>query len=100
MINSLATSSTPPATTVSQPQTNAYAEPAKDTGAQTQAASAKPQPQSDVRLMIEQNKDAPGFVYKLVDSLTGATLAEIPRQTDETPAPDGYVAGQMVRATA
>ena len=48
--------------------------------------------------MIEENKGHPGFVYTLVDSVTGAVLAEIPREAAVASA--GYAAGRVVSTTA
>ncbi len=65
------------------------------------ADAAPVKPQSDVRLMIEEKKDAPGFIYKLVDAVTGAVLAEIPREAPSTATvSDGYATGAVVSTTA
>lgn len=103
MITSLSTVSTLPASTAAPQSTvanppKALPDPTANAAPKDDKAAA--QKQSDVRMTIEENKDAPGFIYKLVDSVTGATLAEIPRETDATLTSNGYAAGKVISTTA
>lgn len=108
MINTLAIDpSTAPATSLQSlpadraPGSFATAEKSVASTTSAEATPAKPAAQPDIRLMIEENKDAPGFIYKLVDSITGVTLAEIPREADSTATVShSYTAGAVVSTSA
>ena len=56
---------------------------------------------SDVRLLIEKNREADGFVYKLVDSVSGQLLNEIPDETVKNLSIDAaYDAGDVISTVA
>jgi flagellar protein FlaG len=53
--------------------------PTADTGT-SQAPSAPVQLQSDLRLVIEDDKAAGSYVYKTVDTRTGKVVSQLPRE--------------------
>ncbi len=102
MINNLAVSlpASPPQPAVADRLAKAAATLAASGSAPHAGAAAIPASQPGVRLMVEEKHDAPGFIYKLVDSVTGRTLAEIPREPDAAPhVSNGYSAGRVVTTT-
>lgn len=80
-----------------------------DSSAPAPAASPSPPPTpapegkraSDLRLTIEEDRHSGVFVYKLVDSVTGVVINEIPRERVQAMGqqPD-YAAGAVVQTSA
>ena len=65
----------------------------------TVAAECTAPAQPPVRLMVTEAPET-GYVYQIVDALTGLLIAEIQRQEAGALDPSGYVAGALVSTKA
>ena len=81
-----------------EPPREPEAEPAQPVA--EKAPPAAP-PKSDLRLVIERDKDNAYYVYRLVDRSTGKVVVELPRDqvTDLATSPS-YAAGAVVSTKA
>jgi hypothetical protein len=69
--------------------------------AQAPGAQAVLAPQSDIRLLIEQDANGGGFIYKLVNRATGEVISELSRdELIRMSADPKYTAGKVVDTKA
>ncbi len=94
MIESIAVAAASPPL---QPSSDPSASPAPSPA----SGPSKPAASQPVARLYVQDDGAGGFVYQLVDVITGRTLAEVPRERvgDLKDAP-GYTAGALVSTRA
>ena len=105
MISTLKTGPVPTDAALSQkpePTRDPEAAPAQPTraAAPAKAPPAAP-PNSDLRLVIERDKDNAFYVYRLVDRSTGKVVVELPRdQVSDLATDPAYEAGAVVSTKA
>jgi flagellar protein FlaG len=85
---------TPPNPTVTAAAGPAPVEPKRK--ADAPKSSSKNEAVADLRLIIEEDKDGAGFIYKTLDRRTGEILQVLPRDSVLKLAGDGYVPGSVV----
>lgn len=75
------------------------AAPVNQAGSDSQSATS--QTANDVRLIIERAAHAPEYVYKLVDTLTGDVIVELPReQVIKAAESPNYTSGSVIDTRA
>jgi flagellar protein FlaG len=92
-------STTAPISGVSADPTPASPTPAPAAPAPSHAPPAPIDDQSDLRLVIEDDKAAGSYVYKTINPITGKVISQIPREEllRMREAPD-YTPGQVISA--
>jgi hypothetical protein len=74
--------------------------PRRDSEVETPPApqpTAAPDPQADVRLVIEHDPANGGLIYKRIDRATGQVISEVSREDLMRMSADpGYTAGKMI----
>ncbi len=74
--------STPVSLPAAQPDQSLPPAPSPATGSPSAnaAQASQVQQEADLRLVIEDDKAAGSYVYKLVDSVTGQVVSQVPRE--------------------
>jgi flagellar protein FlaG len=94
-------STTAPISGVSADPTPASPTPAPAAPAPSHAPPTPIDDQSDLRLVIEDDKAAGSYVYKTINPITGKVISQIPREEllRMREAPD-YTPGRVISATS